>query len=135
MSRREIREHIFLLLFRADFFAAAEMAEQVDFYFTTEEGEAALAAVDYIRTKLLRIVANLTEIDNVLTEKIEGWGINRIGKVDLAILRLAAYEIIYDDDIPQRVAINEAVELAKKFGQDNSKAFVNGVLAKFPMKG
>ena len=61
----------------------------------------------------------------------EGWQTKRMGKVDLTILRLAVYEIKYDEDIPTGVAINEAVELAKKFGQDSSPAFVNGVLAKF----
>ena len=54
-----------------------------------------------------------------------------MGKVDLTILRLAVYEIVYDEEIPTSVAINEAVELAKKFGQDSSPAFINGVLAKF----
>ena len=54
-----------------------------------------------------------------------------MGKVDLTILRLAVYEIMYDEDIPTSVAINEAVELVKKFGQDSSPSFVNGVLAKF----
>ena len=57
--------------------------------------------------------------------------LDRMGKVDLTLIRLAVYEIKYDDDIPTGVAINEAVELAKKFGQDSSPAFINGVLAKF----
>ena len=54
-----------------------------------------------------------------------------MGKVDLAILRLALYEILYDDKVPASVAINEAVEIAKKFGQDESPSFINGILAKF----
>ena len=73
----------------------------------------------------------LDDIDQLLNEKAKGWETERMGKVDLTILRLAVYEILYDEDIPTGVAINEAVELAKKFGQDSSPAFVNGVLAKF----
>lgn len=67
----------------------------------------------------------------MLEKEAEGWKISRMGKVDLTILRLAVYEIKYDEDIPTSVAINEAVELAKKFGQEESSKFVNGVLAKF----
>ena len=66
-----------------------------------------------------------------MNEKAAGWDTGRMSKVDLTILRLAVYEICYDEDVPTGVAINEAVELAKKFGQDASFGFVNGVLAKF----
>ena len=71
------------------------------------------------------------EIDAQLSGKMKGWTIERIGKVELALLRLGIYELEYDDDIPDGVAIAEAVELAKKFGSENSGSFVNGVLAKF----
>ena len=70
-------------------------------------------------------------IDTALNDKVEGWNTGRMGKVDLTVLRLAVYEIMFDEEIPTGVAINEAVELAKKFGQDTSPSFVNGVLAKF----
>lgn len=73
----------------------------------------------------------LEEIDADLNQKAKGWSTDRMGKVDLTILRLAIYEIRYDEEVPTGVAINEAVELAKKFGQDSSPAFINGVLAKF----
>ena len=66
----------------------------------------------------------------MLNEASKGWKVNRMSKVDLAIMRLAVYEMKMDEDIPVKVAINEAVELAKKFGGDDSPAFVNGVLAK-----
>ena len=78
-----------------------------------------------------KIVALIPELDREISEKLEGWKIGRLGKVELAILRLALYEIRYDDDVPTGAAINEAVELAKKFGQDNSGQFINGILAKF----
>jgi len=135
MSRKEIREQIFKLLFRAEFNAPDEMDEQTAFYFETDDNKAALKDAEYIKEKLFKVLENLPEIDQMLKEKVEGWDVNRMGKVDLTILRLAIYEMKYDNDIPEGVAINEAVELAKKFGQDNSKAFVNGVLSKFADKG
>ena len=67
----------------------------------------------------------------VIGSGLKGWRLDRVGKVELAILRLAVYEICFDDDVPAGAAINEAVELAKKFGQDNAGQFVNGVLAQF----
>jgi N utilization substance protein B len=70
------------------------------------------------------------ELDARINEVAEGWKTRRMGKAELTILRLALYEILYDEEIPQKVAINEAVELAKKFGGDDSPSFINGVLAK-----
>ena len=84
-----------------------------------------------ISEKYEKIAEKVTQIDEMINEKAEGWKTGRMGKVDLTILRLAVYEIIFDDTIPTQVAINEAVELAKKFGRDESAKFVNGVLAKF----
>ncbi|MCL2050117.1 MAG: transcription antitermination factor NusB [Lachnospiraceae bacterium] len=130
MNRREIREHIFKLLFRAEFNQPEEMDEQTAFFFESDDNKAALKKAGFIKGKLFKVLERLPEIDQALSQTVEGWDINRIGKVDLAILRLAIYEMRFDDEIPEGVAINEAVELAKKFGQDNSKAFVNGVLSK-----
>lgn len=73
----------------------------------------------------------MAELDALIDEKSTGWKTNRMAKVDLAIIRLAVYEIKFEDDIPTKVSINEAVELAKKYGADESGVFVNGVLAKF----
>ena len=84
----------------------------------------------YIRKKYENIRENLGQIDEQITEVAKGWRTERMGKVELTLLRLAVYEIKYDDDIPTGVAINEAVELAKIFGGEGSSAFVNGVLAK-----
>ena len=131
MSRREMREQIFKLLFRVEFNQREEMPEQEQFFFEDEENTAALKDCDQIRDKVNRIVEKLDEIDEKLNMTAEGWQTKRMGKVDLTILRLAVYEIKYDEDLHTGVAINEAVELAKKFGQDSSPAFVNGVLAKF----
>ena len=130
MSRRELREHIFKLLFRIEFNSLQEMSEQERFYFEDiDEADAEDEA--YISSKYQKIVDRLEQIDEKINEKAENWDTVRMGKVDLTILRLAIYEILYDEDIPAGVAINEAVELAKKFGQDASSAFVNGILAKF----
>jgi N utilization substance protein B len=86
---------------------------------------------DRIREKTMQIVEHLQELDKALDERMEGWNLKRIGKVELTILRLALFEMRYDDEVSDAVAINEAVELAKKYGQDKSGEFVNGVLAKF----
>ncbi len=88
---------------------------------------------DQIRAKTLAIVEHIPELDKLLDEKIQGWNTLRIGKTELALLRLALYEMRYDDSISDAVAINEAVELAKKYGQEKSGEFVNGVLAKFAL--
>lgn len=131
MSRRELREQIFKLLFRIEFNSREEMQEQAGFFFEEEENMADAGDRAYISGKVDKILDRLDEIDDALNEKVEGWNTSRMGKVDLTILRLSVYEIMFDEDIPTGVAINEAVELAKKFGQDSSPSFVNGVLAKF----
>ncbi|MCR4588674.1 MAG: transcription antitermination factor NusB [Lachnospiraceae bacterium] len=132
MGRRELREQLFKLLFRKEFHPQEDMQEQEEMFFE-DVGAKPVSEEEhvYICEKYEKIVAKLPEIDGMLNEKATGWTTARMGKVDLTILRVAVYEMLYDDDIPVNVAINEAVELAKKFGQDESSSFVNGVLAKF----
>ena len=86
---------------------------------------------DYIVGKYTAIHDKLNEVDAMINEKAKGWSTDRMGTVELTIIRLAVYEMRYDETVPEGVAINEAVELAKKYGQDESAGFVNGVLAKF----
>lgn len=131
MSRRQLREQIFKLLFRVEFNSKEELEQQEAFFFADEENHADEEESAQIGEKFGRIVERLEEIDAELNQKAKGWSTDRMGKVDLTILRLAVYEIQHDDEVPTGVAINEAVELAKKFGQDSSPAFINGVLAKF----
>lgn len=139
MSRREMREHIFKLLFRVEFNDEDAMQEQKELFFdndgvaVTEDDDMTVSEnmKDEISEKYERIAEKITQIDEMINEKAEGWKTGRMGKVDLTILRLAVYEIVFDDSIPTQVAINEAVELAKKFGRDESAKFINGVLAKF----
>lgn len=130
MSRRELREQIFKLLFRIEFNSPDEMPEQERLFFE-DDCKAAREDVEYISSKYQKIAEKIKEIDKMLNEKAENWDTGRMGKVDLTILRLAVYEIVYDEEVPTSVAINEAVELAKKFGQDASSGFVNAILAKF----
>ena len=130
MSRRKIREQIFKMLFQIEFYEKEEMDEQIQI-----EMEA-LSDVDsekqaYIEKKLRDIYSLCEEIDALINEKATGWKTNRMSKVDLTLIRLAVYEIKYEDDIPAGVAINEAVELAKIYSSDGAPPFVNGVLAKF----
>ncbi len=131
MGRRELREQIFLLLFRVEFNDISEMPEQIQMFLEDDEVKRSEKDVEYITAKYDGIMEKLPELDAQLNEKAENWDIGRMGKVELTVLRLALYEMKYDDDVPVSVAINEAVELAKKFGQDSSGAFVNAVLAKF----
>lgn len=131
MNRTEQREQIFMLLFRVEFNQKAEMDEQCTLFFEEAETEISGKDQNYIRSKYEKIAEKLTEIDGMINETAKGWDTQRMGKVELAIIRLAVYEIRYDESVPTGVAINEAVELAKKFGQDSSAGFVNGILAKF----
>lgn len=131
MSRRELREQIFKLLFRVEFNSKEDMEEQCSLFFDDEENSASEKDAAYILEKCQKILDQLSKIDKLIDETAKGWNTKRMGKVDLTIIRLAVYEMKYDDDVPTSVAINEAVELAKKFGQDGSSSFVNGVLAKF----
>ena len=130
MSRRELREQIFKMLFRIEFHEGMEMEEQMQL-FLEEEEEISKEDSEYIRNKYENIVEHLEEIDASVNEKAKGWKTSRMAKEELSLIRLAIYEIQYDEDIPAGVAINEAVELAKKYGADSSPAFINGVLAKF----
>ena len=129
MSRTELREHIFRMLFRVEFNNAEEMKEQEQFYFEELE-EATGKDQEYILNKYRAIDEKKEEIDKLLNEVTEGWKTSRMNRVDLTILLLATYEIKWDEDVPTGVAINEAVELAKKYSSDDGPSFINGVLAK-----
>ena len=131
MSRRELREQIFKLIFRVEFNDREEMSEQERYFFEDDDLTADEKDAAYISQKSGCIIEKLDEIDAMINKQAKGWTTQRMGKVDLTILRLAVYEIVFDEDVPTGVAINEAVELAKRFGQEESSGFVNGVLAKF----
>lgn len=131
MNRYKIRENAFKLLFLAEFYRDEEKQEQIDLFMEREElEEADRSSKDTILAKYNGVVEHLDEIDKKINEVASGWQTDRMGKVDVSVLRLAVYEINYDDEVPVGVAINEAVELGKKYGQDESAAFINGILAK-----
>jgi len=134
MGRHEQREQLFKLLFRVEFNAKEDMPEQVKLFFQDEDVEYTEKVMDTITERYQKIQEKLPEIDQLLNEKAEGWNIARMGKVELTVLRIAVYEIMFDDDIPDTVAINEAIEIAKIYGQGTSGGFVNAVLAKFMNK-
>ncbi len=129
MSRSELREHIFKMLFRIEFNSNEEMKEQEMLYFELLD-EVSEKDQKYILQKYRAIAERIEEIDQILNELSTGWKTRRMNRVDLTILRLATYEIRWDEDVPGKVAINEAVELAKKYSSDSGPSFVNGVLAK-----
>ncbi len=129
MSRRELREQIFKMLFRTEFYEEQDLSEQLSMFFE-ELDKQEDKDTTYIQNKFEDIVAHLPEIDQLINEAAKGWKTSRMGKVDLTIIRLAVYEIKFEEDIPTGVAINEAVELAKHYGTDESASFVNGILAK-----
>lgn len=131
MSRRELREHIFRLLFRAQFHTAQEMEEQIDFYVEALH-EPDQADVDYIRRKTERIMEKLEKLDEGINAVATGWKVDRMGTVDLTIIRLAFFEMAYDEDVPTGVAINEAVELAKRYGSDESPSLSTVCLQSWP---
>ena len=85
--------------------------------------------INDIKNKVLDIISKSDDIDKLISENLESWDIKRVGKAELTIIRLAIYEMYYDNTIDVKVAINEAIELAKVYGEDKSPKFVNGVLA------
>ena len=138
MNRRELREQILhqmdgrtSYVSDKDVYREIDMPEQCTLFL--EDGDTEISEKDaaYIRSKYEKIAEKLPEIDKLINETAIGWDTQRMGKVELTIIRLAVYEIRFDETVPTGVAINEAVELAKKFGQEGSSGFVNGILAKF----
>lgn len=130
MGRHELRERIFKLLFRIEFNDISDMPEQVRLFFQDDDNEMSEKNAEYVEKKYEAVLAKKAELDKLISENMEKWDITRIGKVELSIMRLGVYEILFDDDIPVNVAMDEAIELAKEYGQDNSGAFVNAVLSK-----
>lgn len=129
MTRRELRDYIFRILFKVEFNSIDEMEEQMDYtLFDIEDIQA--EDEKYITDKVRAILNVLSDLDTVIEGISEGWKLERLGKAELAILRLAVYEIKYDEDIPYKVSVNEAIELAKKYCNPDAAGFVNGLLAK-----
>ena len=121
MKRSEVREHIFRILFCVEFCEKEEFEDQVELYFHGHEN---------INEKTQKVIEHLDEIDEQISAHTNAWNLERLGKAELSILRLATYEILLDEQVPRKVAINEAVELAKKYCNEKAAPFINGVLSK-----
>ncbi len=137
MSRKQAREDSFKMVFEAVIMKtpADELLEM--FYDTVEDGDVwELKKVSnhdriYIESVIRGIEEHREEINEKISPFLKNWTIERIARVSLAVMQLAAYEILYVDDVPPGVAVNEAVDLAKKYGADDAPAFVNGVMHSF----
>ena len=133
MKRSALREAAFKLIYSFEIQKPENLEEQIDLYVECEE-ITDKEAKEYIIDAINGIKQHTDEINNLIKKNLKAdWTLERISKVDFSILKLAIYEIKYKE-VPYKVAINEAVELAKKYGEDNSKTFVNGILASIVKK-
>lgn len=124
MQRKIARENAFLLIFEKCF-KNDETAEEIFAKATDERG---LEYDDYVKGVFFGVAENAEIIEQEIEKHLMGWKKDRVSPVSISILRLAAYEIMFIEDIPARVSLNEAIELAKKYDDEKSYAFVNGVL-------
>ena len=129
MTRREFREHTAKLTFVFEFYPEDEWKEQFEAY--ADYAEIKEEDRESLWKRVLAVDEKKADIDSFIDGASKKWRINRLSKTDLMLLRVAVYEIKFDSEIPDKVSVNEAVELAKIYGGDESPAFINGVLAKF----
>ncbi len=146
MTRREVREVAFMMLFQMEFISDVSVDDTVNQYYTldadvvdedAEDKSVKLSPADrkYIQTVIDGVKEHKKDIDGIISEFAKGWSIERLIKVDVAVLRFGVFEMTYlNDKIPPEVSINEAVEISKKYGTEKSKAFVNGVLSSYYKK-
>lgn len=123
--RREGRENAVQALYAIEL-SPAQPREAIHLFWESDRFKPAAKA--FAQELLSGLLEKSSELDERISAKSPNWSIARMAKIDLAIIRLAAYELIYRDDIPKNVTINEAIEIAKKFGSEESPAFVNGIL-------
>lgn len=124
INRREAREAVFELLFETEFKRDEDIVQI--FALSCENREIAEDA--YIHDTYFGVCEHREEIDELINRHAKGWKTNRISRVSRSVLRLCTYELLYCKDIPASVSINEAIELSKKYDQEQARAFVNGVL-------
>lgn len=134
MKRREAREAVLCMLFDYSFHSETKPEELLELYLENyyDEKEKCISSEiredKYFSKAYFGVISNIEEIDEIIEKCAEKWSKNRISRISVSILRIAIYEILFCDDIPLQVSINEAVELAKRFDSDDSYTFVNGVL-------
>ena len=129
MSRRDARRHIFNLMFQNEFNKEINTHESIETY-RNEYENFERKDILFIKNEYTGILDNVEKIDSIIDKFSIGWNVDRLSTVDKAILRIAVYEIMFDDDIPNKVSVNEAVELAKEFSEYKAPSFINGVLGK-----
>ncbi len=127
MGRKAARKHAFCIVYQMKFHKDFEPDAACELYFSEAE-DVSKGDTEFILSEVAGVKDNLSRIDELITQNASGWSFDRLSSVDLAIMRLALFEILYKDDIPTSVSINEAVELAKVYGEDDSPAFINGIL-------
>lgn len=127
MSRKKARDNAFKCIYELEFNKEEDIEKILRYCY--DENENKPDEIEYIEMVVKGVKENLPQIDEIILSKLKNWTLDRIAKIDLAILRLAIYEINYIDDIPDKVSANEAVELAKEYGNNDSRNFVNGVIA------
>jgi len=131
MTRRDARRHVFSLVFQFPFYKEAKLetlAEAKRFYYDELESLPRGKNGEYIDRVVWGIFERQAQLDGVIENFLRGWELSRISKVDLALMRVSIYEMLCEHDVPLGTAVNEAVELAKAFGTDDSPSFINGVL-------
>ncbi|KYH35694.1 hypothetical protein CLTEP_00870 [Clostridium tepidiprofundi DSM 19306] len=130
MNRKKSREVAMKILYQMTINEGG-YEEAIKNYFENSEYNIKNIDVEYIKYIVKGVTDNICELDEKIESKLINWKINRISKINLSILRLALYEMFYCDDIPRRVSVNEAIELAKKYSDDSSPKFINGILGNF----
>lgn len=128
MNRREAREIAVKLVYQ--FLLVPENPrKQFDLYFNENDDiDIDNEGYEYIQSVVFGVLANRDMIDETIQQNAVGWKLSRMSKIDVAILEVAIFEILKDETIPHKVSINEAVELAKKYSEDKSRSFINGIL-------
>lgn len=129
MNRKLSREKTMELLFGMTL-SKDTIEEVVEGFIENYEGNIKEIDLTYVKQALIGIEKHKEEIDKAIEVNLHNWKIDRISKVNLSILRLATYELLYDKEVPRNVAINEALEIARRYSDEKSVAFINGVLDK-----
>ncbi|MEE1187282.1 MAG: transcription antitermination factor NusB [Acutalibacteraceae bacterium] len=123
MNRKSEREQAFLIIFEKQL-----NNDDIEYIINNAIETGIYEENDFSKKEILGTFSNLQTIDDTISQNLKNWSISRLSKVSLAVLRLAVYEIIFEKEIPNSVSINEAVELAKKYGAEDDAKYVNGVL-------
>lgn len=129
MSRKSSREKALEILYGMEI-SKDTPEEAIESFYENYEGDIAEISKEYLEKVVKGVFENKGELDQLIEGKLQNWKLERVSKVNLTILRIAIYEMKYVEDVPSKVALNEAIELCKKYSDDKNKSFINGVLDK-----